>query len=349
MVLLETDGGFLQQPPPEQDVLHQQREGLREEMQGVVTLRSYQLQAVELCLASNHIINLPTGSGKTMIAVKLIDFFIHQHPSKNVVFVVPTRALVVQQAQYIRDHSDVEACSVVELSGFEPSTWDETKWLSCKRDYNVLVGTAEIFRQSLVDTHFLSVSDISLCVFDECHNAVGNHPMANMMKHIGVQEEVRPRIVGLTASFANGKCDDLQASLIKKRHELEELLQSIMWAPSKEDIAHAECNQIFVRVEGWASPPHKDELGQLGDHTVQDLLTPFIEVLSPFITADSVARQAAHVLVELGMQAFVFYLEHGIFPELEAICATRLNLPDRVMPISSRCLFPSVPRVRARV
>ena len=39
-VLLETDGGFLQQPPPEQDVLHQQREGLRQEMQGVVTLRS---------------------------------------------------------------------------------------------------------------------------------------------------------------------------------------------------------------------------------------------------------------------------------------------------------------------
>jgi len=41
-----------------------------------------------------------------------------------------------------------------------------------------------------------------------------------------------PRIVGLTASFVNGKCQNLTA----KRHNLEALLLAEMWAPRPEQV-----------------------------------------------------------------------------------------------------------------
>jgi ERCC4-related helicase len=92
---------------------------------------------------------------------------------KIVIFVVPTRALVVQQAEYIQEHSDVSSCTVAQLSGLEIAKWDAARWEQCKKSNRVLVGTSEIFRASIVDNNFLKVLEISLCVFDECHNVSG--------------------------------------------------------------------------------------------------------------------------------------------------------------------------------
>ena len=111
----------------------------------------------------------------------------------------------------------------------EMDKWDKAKWAQCTKSNRVLVGTAEVFRQNLVDRTFLDVAQISLCIFDECHHAVGNAPMANIMRDAlsTYPAALRPRIVGLTASFVNGKCDNL----ISKRHDLEALLQASMCVP----------------------------------------------------------------------------------------------------------------------
>ena len=105
-----------------------------------------------------------------MIAVELIGYLLTRQEAKNVIFIVPTRALVDQQAKYIKQHSDVPSCTVAELSGMEMASRDAQWWEVCKKSNRVLVGTAEVFRMSLVDTGFLKVCDLSLCVFDECHN-----------------------------------------------------------------------------------------------------------------------------------------------------------------------------------
>jgi hypothetical protein len=127
------------------------------QIKNVLTLRADQKEAVEKCLAGNHIINMPTGSGKTLISVKIVDHFLQMRPKQNVVFVVPTCALVRQQAKYLRSllsmymcphtvaayassllhmcphthearglrtHSDVAGCTVAELSGQEMDSWD---------------------------------------------------------------------------------------------------------------------------------------------------------------------------------------------------------------------------------
>jgi endoribonuclease Dicer len=103
---------------------------------------------------------------------------------------VPTRALVQQQARYIKRHSDVQGCTVAELHGMEMNAWDHNKWQECKRSNKVLLGTPEVFRSSLVDSGYLHVTDMSLCVFDECHHAKGNSPMACMLRDALTSQQV---------------------------------------------------------------------------------------------------------------------------------------------------------------
>ena len=80
--LQELDAWFLARPPQAraaallQERIQEQKERLDAEIRGVLLLRDYQREAVDLCLAANHIINLKTGTGKTLIAVKLVDHFV---------------------------------------------------------------------------------------------------------------------------------------------------------------------------------------------------------------------------------------------------------------------------------
>jgi ERCC4-related helicase len=60
----------------------------------ILTPREYQRDAVEHIWERNTIINIRTGGGKTLIAVLAIKKFMASHPKKNILFVVPTRALV---------------------------------------------------------------------------------------------------------------------------------------------------------------------------------------------------------------------------------------------------------------
>ena len=99
-----------------------------------------------------------------------------------------------------------------------------------------------------------------------------------------------------------------------------------MWAPTPEKMTDTQCTHTFVRVADWASPPQKDALELWACAIVERCLAPLAAAMSPIESSSNVAKHAAHVLVELGMRAFVFYLEQGIFPELEAKAAKQLSL-----------------------
>lgn len=151
-----------------------------------------------------------SNSGKTLVAVKVFDSFLEINPRSTILFIVHDRELVAQQANYIsQTMSSVKGCVVKEIKIVDVAGWDKQQWDVCRKSYNVLVGIHEVFRVCLESAH-LNTQDLSLCIFDECHNAIGNSPVAKIAEAFrGTSSLVqhRPHILGLTASFVPGKVD----------------------------------------------------------------------------------------------------------------------------------------------
>ncbi|XP_068004951.1 endoribonuclease Dicer isoform X2 [Melanerpes formicivorus] len=192
----------------------------------IYTPRKYQVELLEAALDHNTIVCLNTGSGKTFIAVLLTKELSYQirgdfnKNGKRTVFLVNSANQVAQQVSAVRTHSDLK---VGEYSSLEMTeSWTKEKWSQEFSKHQVLVMTCHV-ALTVLRNEYLSLSNINLLVFDECHLAIQDHPYREIMK-ICEDYPSCPRILGLTASILNGKCDP--AELEEKIQKLEKMLKS---------------------------------------------------------------------------------------------------------------------------
>lgn len=101
--------------------------------------------------------------------------------------------------------------------------WNKEFWGEVLKKNDVIVCTAAIIQKCL-GQGFITMSQISLLIFDEAHHAKKNHVYARIIKDYYSREPdfaKRPRILGMTASPVDGKAN-VQAAAA----ELEFLLRS---------------------------------------------------------------------------------------------------------------------------
>ena len=67
------------------------------------------------------------------------------------------------------------------------------------------------------DRGYIGPLDFVMLIYDECHNLTGNSPMARIQKlYLKLPQHIaRPRVLGLTASFENGKVDNLEHKRVR--------------------------------------------------------------------------------------------------------------------------------------
>jgi ERCC4-related helicase len=295
-------------------------------------LYSYQHDCINQAKSMNTIVNLPTGRGKTLIAARLIDHFLEKAPTKKVAFLVPTRPLVEQQAAYCRDKCRIVAGTsrpviVQQIVGQDQASWTQSDWDECMDKSHVILGTAALFQQAFVTDKYLDITRFSLIVFDECHNAVGNSPMAAVMrdcvapliKNSGGAAQCTPRILGLTASFVNGSLRDIE----KKRKDLEALLQSTIICPNVE--SKLAGNDKFRRVH-WQQNANIDKHKEAISTHVENA----IDAVGPVKEITKVINRCIHVFEELGLSALEFYVETVIVQQVLEKAATLRGQVDDV-------------------
>ncbi|CAJ1352882.1 unnamed protein product [Effrenium voratum] len=309
--------------------------------------RAYQLECVQELRKGNTIVSLPTGGGKTLIAVLALDEFLRN--TARAMFIVPTRVLVEQQAKYCREKCRARH-RVAELAGGEMDSWGQERWSECLRDNDILVGTPEVFRRALVEGGFISALDFALLIFDECHNATGNSPMAAIMKDAIWKVSGQPgcpRILGLTASFVNGSLKNLE----QKRQQIEALLQSKIFCPevpSHLAAGGSEDSSKFRYVDFPEDVPAS--ACQAAEEALANLLKDFEATVGlPVKDAGKLLKRSSHVLEELGVEAFQFALQHCIAPQLEAHAEQLLQLGTEETRKIAQALQQQLPQLKTRL
>ncbi|KAF9989228.1 Dicer-like protein 1 [Mortierella antarctica] len=194
--------------------------------------RRYQTELFRKAQQGNVIAVMDTGSGKTLVAVMLINEMMRRERDSPVqpterrmcFFVVNNVPLVFQQASVIRTNCDatvVELCGTMQTYKFDPQLWEG---IFAKAD--VVVLTAQILLD-LLRHGFVKMHRIHLLIFDECHHARKDHPFCCIMREFyrkknGEACAGMPKIFGMTASPSS----DIGSRLIHAATELENLMNS---------------------------------------------------------------------------------------------------------------------------
>lgn len=121
--------------------------------------RPYQEDLLRIAMKTNTILYLPTGSGKTYIAVMLIKALgaeisnkTYEEGAKRSFFLVNNVALVDQQANYLEEYTNFK---IGRYSGDKQCDfWKGDEWAEEFAKYNVLVMTAQIFLNVIQHGYF---------------------------------------------------------------------------------------------------------------------------------------------------------------------------------------------------
>lgn len=161
---------------------------------GRLEFRSYQASIAEQCLRENTLVVLPTGLGKTVVALLTLVEFARDGAGKKCLFLAPTRVLVHQHRDFIVSNSFLSEDDVEILTGEEPPELRRMRW-----EKKIICATPQVVVND-VDTGLLRLEDLSLVIFDEVHRAVGDYAYSVLGEHLGTSNPAC-RVVGFTASL----------------------------------------------------------------------------------------------------------------------------------------------------
>ncbi|KAJ6787650.1 hypothetical protein PWT90_06885 [Aphanocladium album] len=165
--------------------------------------RAYQLEMLDHSLRRNVIVAMDTGSGKTRVSILRIRAQLERSTNeKKIWFLAPTVLLCAQQYKAIT--AEISSMPTRLVTGHDNvDTWDASTWEALLNGTQTVVSTYQVLLDALVHA-FVRLSNLSLLVFDEAHNATGNSPGGKIMSQFYHFENTRggstPAILGLTAT-----------------------------------------------------------------------------------------------------------------------------------------------------
>ncbi|WP_292407896.1 MULTISPECIES: DEAD/DEAH box helicase [unclassified Methanoculleus] len=189
--------------------------------------RRYQLSIALRALDANTMVVLPTGLGKTAVALIVAASRLHSHPGR-VLMLAPTKPLVEQHLRFFKqfllspDGSEPEETYFAMFTG-DTSPEERTRaWEACR----VCFATPQVIKNDCLAGRY-SLADVVLLVVDECHRAVGNYAYVFLADHYCTTAR-DPLLLAMTASPGGDPakvqevCSNLHIGAVETRVETDE-------------------------------------------------------------------------------------------------------------------------------
>ncbi len=159
-----------------------------------VTPREYQQKIFESCTKKNCLVVLPTGLGKTLIALMLTIERMKKFPGEKVVFLAPTKPLAEQHLAYFKSNLPELFGSLELFTGEVASEKRQEIW----RTADIIFSTPQCVAND-VNKNLYDLEEVCLLIEDEAHRCIRNYSYNYLAKKY-MEISKHPRILGLTAS-----------------------------------------------------------------------------------------------------------------------------------------------------
>ena len=171
--------------------------------------REYQSNIVKQALNKNLLCVLPTGLGKTPIAIMLAAHRLEQFPESRILVLAPTKPLTAQNCNAFKKFLDIGEKDFQIVTGATPAQNREGFY----RTKSLIFATPQTIENDIKNS-VISLNEFSLLVIDEAHHSIGKYSYPHIAEKY-LKESEHPRILALTASpgATKEKIDEIYRSL----------------------------------------------------------------------------------------------------------------------------------------
>jgi ERCC4-related helicase/ERCC4-type nuclease len=153
--------------------------------------RLYQLSLAGEAIRKSSLIVLPTGLGKTIVALLVM---VARLPKGKVILLSPTKPLVEQHTAFFKEALNIPPENVVLFTGNTPPAKRINLWENAQ----LVVSTPQVIENSLLGKK-INLENVSCIIFDEAHRATGDYSYVYIAEKYASQCK-EPLVLGITAS-----------------------------------------------------------------------------------------------------------------------------------------------------
>ena len=220
--------------------------------------RKYQRAIVATALFQNTLVSLPTGLGKTFIASVVMYNYFRWFPAGQVVFLAPTKPLVVQQVEACYKITGLPATATAVLCGGSVKPEQRTRVWAEKR---VVFATPQTLAKDL-EAGRCAPERITLLVLDEAHRAQGGYAYCTVVRFM-FETHDRARILALSATpgrdaaTVQAVVENLRISAVEARTEFDDDVAPYTHAKTIDKVtvpSSAELDGLLARFQACLKP-----------------------------------------------------------------------------------------------